>query len=82
MLSDMLREQRLKQHLTLRQLAAALNDRYQLNLSAGMLSRYENGTNVSMGNLFFIADFFDIDLTAYTKTFVEQHRSAMRVSES
>ncbi|GKT03565.1 helix-turn-helix domain-containing protein [Furfurilactobacillus sp. WILCCON 0119] len=75
MLGVLLKEQRLNRNMTLRQLAATLNERYGLNLSAGMLSRYENGTNVSTGNLFFIADFFEIDLTSFAKTFVDQRRT-------
>jgi transcriptional regulator with XRE-family HTH domain len=75
LLGVLLKEQRLGKHMTLRQLAATLNERYGLNLSAGMLSRYENGTNVSTGNLFFIADFFEIDLTAFAKSFVENRRA-------
>ncbi|GEK27945.1 helix-turn-helix domain-containing protein [Furfurilactobacillus siliginis] len=74
MLGTLLKEQRINRNMTLRQLAAILNERYGLNLSAGMLSRYENGTNISTGNLFYITDYFDIDLTAFAKSFVADRR--------
>lgn len=70
MLNKIIKEARLEQHLTLRQLAEKLNREFSLNLSAGMLSRYENGTTISAKNFIYITDSLNLDIKQIAQQFL------------
>ena len=71
MLNRIIKDARLQQHLTLRQLAENLNHEFDLNLSAGMLSRYENGTTISAKNFIYITDSLNLDIKKIAQQFLE-----------
>ncbi|MDT2832260.1 helix-turn-helix transcriptional regulator [Vagococcus carniphilus] len=68
-----MKELRLKEGLTLKELSDSLNKKYQINISDGQLSNYENGKRNPRDNKVWeqIADFFEVPVF-YLKGITEE----------
>ncbi|GAB6092939.1 helix-turn-helix domain-containing protein [Furfurilactobacillus curtus] len=74
MISQLLRNARNAQGLSIAQLTDILNERYTTVFSKSALQRYEKGADIPPNRLFILADFFHWSLDLLAEGYVQNSR--------
>ncbi|GEK29268.1 helix-turn-helix domain-containing protein [Furfurilactobacillus siliginis] len=71
-LSELLKQARVDRKLSMASLSENIESKYHVRLSTSMITRYEQGHNIPLKNLFVLANYLEIDLNQCEQDYIRR----------